>query len=188
MTTPNVTLTPLVNNALSALGTGGAIIKYFLSSTANAIDTKEIDYVDGKIAHGNSHIAYLDINSLFSKFTTNPVIDGMNVDPNGAGPLASDLFVGDGFHPGTIAQGILAQSIAKPIDDTWYPNAITPITDAEIVSEAMAAQPVTKATLTAPTVGTPCTCDEVFTVTVNPFFPQSRSHRTSSHFPTRPET
>ncbi len=59
VTTPNITLTPLVNNALSALGTGGAIIKYFLSSTANAIDTKEIDYVDGKIAHGNSHIAYL---------------------------------------------------------------------------------------------------------------------------------
>jgi hypothetical protein len=171
VTTPNVTLTPLVNNDLSALGTGGAIIKYLLSSTASAIDTKEIDYVDGKIAHGNSHIAYLDINSLFGNFTMNPVIDGMTVDPNGAGPLASDLFVGDGFHPGTIAQGILAQNIAAQIDQ-WYPGAITPISDADIVSEALAAQPVTSAALSASTSLTTSASAEVFTLTVKPFIPQ----------------
>jgi len=167
VTTPDVTLTPLVSNLLAGLPpSAGGAFKFFLKAAATAIDTAEMNYVT-KLS--NPHIASVDINALFNNFIQNEhaTIDGMQVDPNGAGPVASDLFVGDSFHPGTIAQGILAQKIAAQID-VWNPNAITPISDADIVSQALAVQPVTVATLTAPggaTQGSPV----ALTLTVNPF-------------------
>ncbi len=179
MTTPDVTLTPLVKNLIGGVGTAGLLVKGALHQAANLIDTAEMNYVSRL---NDPHVASIDINALLNNFTQNEnsTIDGMYVDPNGAGPLATDLFVGDSFHPGTVAQGILAQNIAEQIDK-WYPNAITPISDSEIVAQALATQPVTQTSLQAPAVatqGSPVTLN----VTVNPFTPKFPPY-TSDQYP-----
>jgi hypothetical protein len=58
------------------------------------------------------------------------------------------MFVGDGIHPGTIAQSILTNAIIGQID-TWYPNAVTPLSNAEILQLAQNVQPRTTAILTS---------------------------------------
>jgi lysophospholipase L1-like esterase len=168
VTTPDVTDTPLVKRLLGSLGsTAGAAAKSIISTAAKAIDTAELKVVT-KL--NNPHVASLDVNKLFNDFINvqHSTIDGMYVDPNGAGPLARDLFVGDGFHPGAVAQGILAQAIAKQID-SWYTNAITPLSDAEIVDSAVANQPATSAELTSSSGVTNEGSAVTFTLTVHPF-------------------
>jgi phospholipase/lecithinase/hemolysin len=158
VSTPDVTLTPLAPSAGKDI-----------SGIAKLVDTAESKLVT-KL--DNPHLGFVDINSLFNGFIANPVIDNMYVDPNGAGPLASDLFVGDGFHPGSIAQGILANAIANEIDTKWDPGAITLLTPAEIVNNALENQPVTVASLTPSASTTAQGSAVTFSLTVNPFVAQ----------------
>jgi hypothetical protein len=63
--------------------------------------------------------------------------------------VITDLFVGDLFHPGSIAQGLLANGFIGAFNTLLPGQAVTPLTDAEIVAFARSIQPVTTATLTA---------------------------------------
>lgn len=142
--TPNITDTALFDDLTSALPAG---------------DVKLIDQVvDGFIndiktafnALASPTIAVIDPNALFARFTAQgDTIQGLKVNPDLGGPVATDLFVGDSFHPGTIAQGLLANGFLGALS-TLLPNQqLTPLSDAEIVAMAQRVQPVSQATLTA---------------------------------------
>jgi hypothetical protein len=151
MTTPDITTTPLVSTILSA-----PIIKNFLApnlesninTDAAALDT----YLNA--TYGNmSGIKVIDTQQLFANFSSHPVIDGVTVNMMGAGQDYTDAFAGDGFHPGTILQGILAQAVVSAIN-SFSPvitPAVTPISDAEIVNFAINSQPKVTLTSSAPT-------------------------------------
>ena len=65
----------------------------------------------------------------------------MTVNMEGAGQDYTDGFIGDGFHPGTIVQGLITQAVVNKINALEGEQAVTPVTDADIVNYAEAAQP-----------------------------------------------
>jgi lysophospholipase L1-like esterase len=142
--TPNISLTPVLKTVISILPPNDqtlitAAITAFAESLGKDLQT---------FAQNTPKTGFVDVDDLFQNFVANPVINGVYVNPNVGGPLATDLFVGDGFHPGTVAQALLANAIIGQIDK-FFPNAVTPLSNQEIVNIANAAQPVTTATLTA---------------------------------------
>lgn len=163
ISTPDVGLTPLVKNLPGTLG--------------DAIEA-ELHQLSDQITAGLSQYAaaqglgFVNLDQLFDNFVANPVIDGTFINPLGAGPVYTDMFVGDSFHPGTIAQAILANAIAEAINaDPGIPSwrHITPLSDSEIVNFAKQVQPVTQSLLAASSAvvapGGPVT----FSVQVNAF-------------------
>jgi hypothetical protein len=142
--TPNITLTPVLKNVISILPPADqAQITQAITAFAETLGNELKQF-----AQSTPNTGFVDVDDLFQNFAANPVINGVYVNPNVGGPLATDLFVGDGFHPGTVAQALLANAIIGQIDK-FFPNAITPLSNQEIVNIANAAQPVTAATLTA---------------------------------------
>lgn len=122
-----------------------SVISSYVTSSLNSseatVNAQIAQYAQSKGA------GVVDFSTLMSNFVANPSLDGVSINPNGAGPLYTDLFVGDGIHPGTILQGILANGIIAQID-AFDPGAITPLSDSEILQLAASAQPTTQSTLT----------------------------------------
>jgi lysophospholipase L1-like esterase len=124
-----------------------AIASYVTGALNTAEATLNAEIVQYAQSKG---VGVVDFSTMMSNFVANPSFDGVAVNPNGAGPLDTDLFVGDGIHPGTILQGILANGIIAQIDSI-DPGAITPLTDAEILQLAASVQLTTQSTLTQST-------------------------------------
>ena len=122
-------------------------------------------------------VKLIDLDKVFDAFTANPVIDGTYINPTAGGPNYTDLFVGDDFHPGTVAQAILANAIVGQIDQ-FFPGAITPLSDHEIVAFAQAVQPVTQTLLTASAGSANSGAPITFTIQVSNF-PNVNSTTTS---------
>jgi hypothetical protein len=151
MTTPNIATTPLVSTILSSP------LKFFdpklesdLNTDSAALDT----YLNA--TYGNMPgVKLIDTQQLFANFSSHPVIDGVTVNMMGAGQDYTDAFAGDGFHPGTILQGILAQAVVSAINSfspaSTLAEAVTPISDAEVVNFAINSQPKVTLTSSAPT-------------------------------------
>jgi lysophospholipase L1-like esterase len=141
-TLPPIAEFPYLTELLTA--EPSAIASYVTSALNTAEATANAQIVQYAQSKG---AGVVDFNTLMSNFVTNPSFDGVSINPNGAGPLYTDMFVGDGIHPGTILQGILANGIIAQID-AFDPGAITPLSDAEILQLAASAQLTTQSTLT----------------------------------------
>ncbi len=153
-TVPDVGATPIVQTAAAALGsTYGPLLLNFLTSEVANVNYKgspsggPYTYESIQKYAADNNLGYVDDNGLFNTFIANPTFGGVYINPKAQGPIYTDMFVGDGIHPGTIAQAILTNAIIGQID-TWYPNAITPLSNAEILQLAQNAQPKTTAILT----------------------------------------
>ena len=154
-TVPDVGATPIVQTAAAALGsTYGPLLLNFLSSEVANVDYKgspqggPYTYESIQKFAADNNLGYVDDNGLFNTFIANPTFSGVYINPKAEGPVYTDMFVGDGIHPGTIAQSILTNAIISQIN-TWYPNAVTPLSNAEILQLAQNVQPRTTAILTS---------------------------------------
>jgi hypothetical protein len=183
--TPDVGDTPLVIKA-----------NEFLNSLVPAADQNILINAFHSVAQGltstlqsfasQNGLGFVDLDSLFNSFITNPVIDGVYISPTTGGPNYTDLFVGDDFHPGTVAQSILANAIVGQIN-TFFPGAITPLSTNEIVANAQAVQPVTSVSLSASTGSAAPGAPFTFTVQVQSF-PNINSTTTGTNFSSVPPT
>lgn len=154
-TVPSVAATPIVQTAAAALGpTYGPLLLGFINTEVNNLNYKgspsngPYTYESIQQFATSNNLGYVDADGLLTSFVANPYFAGQYINPTGAGPVYTDMFVGDSIHPGTIAQSILTNAIINQID-TWYPSAITPLSNAEILQLAQNAQPKTVETLTA---------------------------------------
>ena len=101
-------------------------------------------------AMAGPNLAVINPNEVFARFTQQgDLIEGLYINPEAGGPVITDLFVGDLFHPGTIAQGLLANAFVEAFNTLQPDKAVTPLSDAEIVAFARSIQPVTTASLSA---------------------------------------
>jgi lysophospholipase L1-like esterase len=140
---PPVTDFPLLERALTLLPAQTAT----LATTAINSDVSQINSEIAQYAQ-NHGAGVVDVNGLIRNFVNHSYIDGVYINPKGVGPIDTDFFLGDGIHPGTVAQGLLTNAIIAQID-SYYPGAITPLSSAEIVHLAASAQPKTLSLLTA---------------------------------------
>src|SRR5262249_32572408 len=131
-------------------------LKTLLHTTAGLIDNT-VEAIANGVKDSNVRFVNLD-KQVIAKFVANPYIGGDSktgryIDPTAAGPSYTDLFVGDGFHPGTVGQALLANEIAKAINS--IPSvmsthaAIATLSPGDILAYAQKTQPVTKTKLTA---------------------------------------
>lgn len=149
VTTPDITVTPLVRSALkyaqglfpdleTQMKRSAAVLGRDLAALASARGLTLVNFAD-----------------IYQRVRTNPTIGGLRVDLNTSGPDLTDGFVGDGFHPGTLLQGRVAQAIARAIDATDPARQARPITDRAIVAYARGTTPAVAAVATpGPTPGT----------------------------------
>ncbi len=142
--TPNVTDTVIFQDLTSILpATDRALLDAFIDQLINDIGTS-FKQLEGPT------VAVIDPNEIFSRFTQQgDLIEGLFINPTVGGPVVTDLFVGDQFHPGTIAQGLLANGFMEAFAGLFPNEDLTPLSDAEIVALAQAYQPVTQASLSA---------------------------------------
>ncbi len=182
---PDVGVTPLVQGAVAAINTlapgYGNLLELALGSTAMTVDTDLAN-----LAKNTPDVQFVNLDDVIQNFLANPVIDGTYIDPTAAGPSYTDLFVGDGFHPGTVGQALLANAIAAKID-AFFPGAIQLLNNREILAYAEAVQPVTKLELTASAGSTSPGVPITFTVQVFSF-PDISSTTTEENFSTVPPT
>jgi hypothetical protein len=153
-TVPPVAYSPIVQTAAKALGSYGPLLIGFLNSEVANVNYKgspmggPYTYESIQKFAADNNLGYVDDNALFTSFLANPTFGGQYIDPAAAGPVYTDAFVGDGIHPGTIIQSLLANGIIAQIDQ-WYPGAITPLSTSEVLQLAQNVQPKTVEYLTA---------------------------------------
>lgn len=94
---------------------------------------------------------FIDTNDLFAQFAANPVFEGEFINILGGGPEYTELFVGDGFHPGTIGQSLLANAMIEKLNTIFPSQSITPMPNSEVLAFAAATQPVTQPTYSSST-------------------------------------
>lgn len=90
---------------------------------------------------GNPDVGLIDSTAIINQFIQDPVIDGVTVNMEASGQDYTDGFIGDGFHPGTIVQGLIAQAVVSKINTLEGAQVVTPVSDADIVNYAEASQP-----------------------------------------------
>jgi lysophospholipase L1-like esterase len=158
ITTPNITVSPLIQDEA---GSSLPALKVVIGGYIDALDANLV------AAYGkNPDVGLVDSTKIINDFIANPVIDGVTVNMEGAGQNYTDGFIGDGFHPGTIVQGLVTQAIVNTINTLEGSQAVDPITDADIVNYAEDSQPTISFTSSAhtTTVGQGIT----FTATITP--------------------
>lgn len=147
LTTPDITSAPLIQGLA---GGNLFILKIIIGSAAQSLENDLV-----KTYKDNPTVGVVSSNTVINQFIQNPVIDGVTVDMTKGGQDYTDGFIGDGFHPGTIVQGLIAQAVVAEINTLEGAQVVDPITPAEIVDYARNAQPTiafTSSTSTA-TVG-----------------------------------
>lgn len=167
MGTPDVGATALVGNFIrAALSPGEAA--FALQVIHSAVESADEHLAT--IAQA-SNAKFIDTNDLISNFIANPTIDGIYIDPFQGGPEYTNLFVGDGFHPGTIGQSLLTNSIVAALNSIFpAEQAITPLSNQEVLTLAAQVQPDTQATISASTTEARAGQTVTFTVQI-PVFP-----------------
>ncbi len=133
ITTPDITDAPLIQDEA---GSALPALKVIIGEKIAALDLNlAATYV------GNPDVGLIDSTAIFNEFIANPVIDGVTVNMEGAGQDYTDGFIGDGFHPGTIVQGLITQAVVSKINTLEGAQVVTPVTDADIVNYAENSQP-----------------------------------------------
>ena len=187
---PNLAYTPLVQDANATLN--GLHLPNVPKDTLLQLFNAAASTVDGLLAgivanfaKTDPNIEFLNLDSqVLNKYLGSPtdiqnlVIGGTGkngtiINSTAAGPLYTDFFVGDSFHPGTVAQALLANAIVGEINTipAFFKSnqKITALSDAEILAYAQKVQPVTKVTLTAPTSSVPLGSPATFMVQIPSF-------------------
>jgi hypothetical protein len=133
ITTPDITVSPLIQDEA---GTALPALKVIIGEKIDALDLNlATTYV------GNPDVGLIDSTAIINQFIQDPVIDGVTVNMEAAGQDYTDGFIGDGFHPGTIVQGLITQAVVSKINTLEGAQVVTPVTDADIVNYAEASQP-----------------------------------------------
>ena len=135
ITPPDITAAPVVKSALAA---GASVFPDLTKTVSDSVAALDDDLA--KFA-GRNRVGLINFQSLARRIRKSPTIGGVTVNLQGSGPEITDGFVGDGFHPGSIVQGVLAQAIVKKIDAMSGSKVIQPLTDADIVNFARAGRP-----------------------------------------------
>jgi hypothetical protein len=146
ITTPDITVAPLIQ---SEAGSALPALKLIIGSKILGLDlTLAATYL------GNPNVGLIDSTAIVNKFIANPVIDGVTVNMEGSGQDYTDGFIGDGFHPGTIVQGLFTQAIVNTINTLEGAQVVTPVTDTDIVNYAESSQPTISLNSSASTTTT----------------------------------
>jgi len=133
ITTPDITVSPLIQDEA---GSALPALKVIIGEKIDALDLNlATTYV------GNPNVGLIDSSAIIDQFIADPVIDGVTVNMEGAGQDYTDGFIGDGFHPGTIVQGLITQAVVSKINALEGAQDVTPVTDADIVNYAEVSQP-----------------------------------------------
>ncbi len=143
VTTPDITDTPLVQDLA---GSNLPILKFIIGGKVQTLETNLFNTYKG-----NPAVGVVSSNTIINQFIANPVIDGVKVNMTAGGQDYTDGFVGDGFHPGTIVQGLISQAVVKEINTLEGAQVVDPITNAEIVNYAKDSQPTITFTSSAST-------------------------------------
>jgi lysophospholipase L1-like esterase len=125
---------------------------------------------------------FIDVNDLLAQFAANPVIDGVFIDVLNGGPEYTNFFVGDGFHPGTIGQAILANAIIEKLNTLFPSQPIAPLSNSEILAFAAATQPASQVAYSSSTSTAPPGQPVTFTFQVSTF-PSFESATNEGTFP-----
>jgi hypothetical protein len=192
---PDLSFTPFVKSAaatVNGLAPGdGVYLTGAFKIAAYIVDGRLQDLASSyKKTDANLRFVNLD-KDVINPFVTKDhgVIDGTAIDPDGAGPSYTDLFVGDGFHPGTVGQALLANAIVRQINTipAFSHDKIKKLSDSEILAYAKEVQPVTTAKLTASSDSVAQGDPTTFTIQVSSF-PNINSTTTSENFDVVPPT
>ena len=133
ITTPNITVSPLIQDEA---GSALPALKLIIGEKIDALDLNLATTYGG-----NPAVGLIDSTAIINQFIADPVIDGVTVNMEGAGQDYTDGFIGDGFHPGTIVQGLFTQAVVNTINTLEGAQVVTPVTDADIVNYAESSQP-----------------------------------------------
>jgi phospholipase/lecithinase/hemolysin len=133
ITTPNITVAPLIQDEA---GSSLPALKVIIGEKIDALDANLF-----ATYHGNPDVGLIDSTAIIDAFIENPVIDGVTVNMEAGGQDYTDGFTGDGFHPGTIVQGLITQAVVSTINELEGAQVVTPVTDADIVDYAEESQP-----------------------------------------------
>jgi hypothetical protein len=140
---------PSVQAELAALGAQGQAL---LQPVSQAIGQYN-DHIRAA-ASSNSRIALADLAAQTTTLTqgkTQLTFGSVTVDLTKTGDDYHDFILADNTHPGTIAQGLIANTFISALD-TKFHASIQPLSTAEILSAAQKAQG-TLTTTTTPTSG-----------------------------------
>ena len=135
VTTPDIIETPAAQAFLADLGGVYPKLGPLVSTSTAALSNDLTAFAASK------GIGLVNFQKLYQRLIANPTIGGITLNPAASGQSLTDAYVGDGFHPGTIVQGVLAQAIVAQIDAQYGSNVVTPLTDADIVNYAAATTP-----------------------------------------------
>ncbi len=143
ITTPNITVAPLIQDEA---GSALPALKVLIGEKIDALDLNL-----ATTYQGNPDVGLINSTAIINQFIADPVIDGVTVNMEGSGQDYTDGFIGDGFHPGTIVQGLFTQATVNEINTLEGAQVVTPVTDADIVNYAESSQPTISFTSSATT-------------------------------------
>lgn len=133
ITTPDITDAPLIQDEA---GNSLPELKLIIGEKIDALDANLY-----ATYHGNADVGLINSTAIINAFIADPVIDGVTVNMEAGGQNYTDGFIGDGFHPGTIVQGLITQAVVSTINTLEGSQVVTPVTDADIVNYAEESQP-----------------------------------------------
>ncbi len=148
ITPPAITATPAVE---ASLATDGSAFSGLSGKVSGSLKSLGDDL--SRFAR-QQKLGLVNSQAVEDQLRSAPTVDGVTVNLQGTGQDISDGFVNDGYHPGTIVQGRLAQAIVAKVDSMYGSKVISPLTDAEIVNYARAGQPTLALSVSAPTAPT----------------------------------
>jgi hypothetical protein len=128
ITTPNITVSPLVQDEA---GSSLPALKLVIG--------EKIDVLDANLAltYGpQPDVGLINSTAIVENFIKDPVLDGVTINMESSGQNFTQGFTGDGFHPGTVVQGLVLQSIVDKINTLEGSQVITPISDADLLNYA----------------------------------------------------
>jgi lysophospholipase L1-like esterase len=138
----DIAQTPAVQSQLAPLGVQGQALAQVVSKAIGAFN----DHIRS-VAAGNDRIALADLasmNATLAQSSTPLQVGSVVMDMTHTGDNYHNLILADGVHPGTIAQGMIANTMVGGLNSKFQAG-IRPLSNSEIVKIAQ------KADGTAPT-------------------------------------
>jgi len=135
-TIPDIAQTPAVQAQLAPLGVQGQALTQLVSQAIGAYNQHI-----RSVASGNDHIALADlaaVDASLAQSTTPLQVGSITMDMTHTGDDYHDFILADGLHPGTIAQGIIANTMVDALD-AKFQAGIRPLSASEIVRIAQKA-------------------------------------------------
>jgi hypothetical protein len=129
----NIAQSPAVQSQLAPLGAAGQGLAQLVSQAIGAYNQHV-----RSVAAGDSRIALADLAALDTSLaqSTSPLrVGSVTVNMTQIGDDYHDFILADGLHPGTIAQGMIANTMVSALDGKFDAN-IRPLNASQIVTIA----------------------------------------------------